>query len=263
MLKKLAVFGLSVGLLLAGGLPTASAAVVCAPDDAFEENDDAATATPITDGTPVSAISCNVEDEIERDYYSLPITEGRRVVMTVTFLNSEGDIDIAADDPNDDRIDASFGLDDTEQLTFIAPATGVHFFEVFKVFETGSSNYTLTVTTSELTCTINGTTGNDKLKGTAGDDVICGGEGNDKIDGKKGNDVILGGGGNDKLEGGKGIDDVLGQAGDDKVIGNNDDDRLSGGDGVDKVNGGGGDDYCLDTENPEDKQKNCAAGPSS
>ena len=49
-----------------------------------------------------------------------------------------------------------------------------------------------------------GLNGNDKLKGTHGDDVLIGLGGNDRLRGKGGDDLILGGRGNDKLVGGGG-----------------------------------------------------------
>ena len=59
-------------------------------------------------------------------------------------------------------------------------------------------------------CTIEGTEGNDRLRGTSGDDVICGLEGNDMIIGRSGDDLLLGGPGNDRLIGGPGDDDLDG-----------------------------------------------------
>lgn len=49
--------------------------------------------------------------------------------------------------------------------------------------------------------TIAGTSGNDRIRGTNGQDVIAGGDGNDRIRGEGGRDVIYGGAGGDKLEG--------------------------------------------------------------
>jgi len=66
--------------------------------------------------------------------------------------------------------------------------------------------------------TINGTNGNDVLKGTDqgdtingldGDDVITAGDGFDVVNGGAGDDVIHGGGDNDVLNGGDGADTIL------------------------------------------------------
>ena len=52
-------------------------------------------------------------------------------------------------------------------------------------------------TCNGMTCTIEGTAGNDVIPGTGGDDVICGLQGNDTIFAGGGNDTICGGLGDD------------------------------------------------------------------
>ena len=74
--------------------------------------------------------------------------------------------------------------------------------------------------------TIVGTQGADRLRGTAGSDVIVGRGGRDVLRGGGGNDRICGRGGNDTVRGGGGAD------------------RLRGGNGRDMVGGGGGRDAC-------------------
>lgn len=64
---------------------------------------------------------------------------------------------------------------------------------------------------------INGTSGNDDLKGTSREDTILGHAGNDKLHGKCGDDVLDGGDGNDSL------------------VGGGDNDELNGGDGADTI----------------------------
>jgi Ca2+-binding RTX toxin-like protein len=58
-----------------------------------------------------------------------------------------------------------------------------------------------TTFTAAYTPTIVGSTGNDTLLGTAGNDVIDGGAGNDQILGQGGWDIFIGGAGNDVLRG--------------------------------------------------------------
>ena len=129
-------------------------------------------------------------------------------------------------------------------------------------------------------CTIEGTAESDTLRGTTGDDVICGHQGRDLIRGLAGDDVILGGKGidtasyssarhsvfvyltsrvaygqgtdgvyaenvvgsqnNDDLRGPNAINSLDGGAGDDVLIGGGGDDFLTGGDGVDYCDGGYG-----------------------
>lgn len=87
-----------------------------------------------------------------------------------------------------------------------------------------------------------GTSGNDNLVGTPGNDLIFGFEGNDSISGVDGDDCIVGGEDNDNLKGNKGQDVILGGGGDDKIQGNNETDKLFGGEGDDDIHGGNNND---------------------
>lgn len=93
-----------------------------------------------------------------------------------------------------------------------------------------------------LIATIVGTTGNDVINGTNGNDVIVGLGGNDTINGGNGNDIICGDGGNDILNGGNGMDTLFGGFGNDTLNGNNGNDSLDGGGNNDTLAGNNGDD---------------------
>jgi hypothetical protein len=90
-------------------------------------------------------------------------------------------------------------------------------------------------------CTITGTSGADRLRGTRGDDVICGLGGDDVIDGRDGDDALFGDGGRDRIEGGDDDDTLYGGEDDDRLDGERGDDVLSGGPGVDRLTPGRGD----------------------
>ncbi|HJZ89497.1 MAG TPA: hypothetical protein VKE40_01405, partial [Gemmataceae bacterium] len=79
---------------------------------------------------------------------------------------------------------------------------------------------TLAVTGPLLT--LDGGAGNDRLGGSAGDDVLLGGDGNDTVLGQAGDDLIDAGAGDDSIAGGAG------------------EDILNGGDGTDSIDGGAG-----------------------
>lgn len=105
-------------------------------------------------------------------------------------------------------------------------------------------------TTSQITSKL-GSSGEDLLSGTAGNDLILGLQGADTIRGNGGSDVIqgdedpdklYGGEGNDIIQGGQGSDLIYGENGNDILSGGLDDDMLSGGNGNDKIYGGEGDD---------------------
>ena len=100
-------------------------------------------------------------------------------------------------------------------------------------------------------CTITGTQGDDRLRGTSGSDVICGRSGDDKLVGLGGDDGLRGGEGADRLFGGPGDDTLSGDDGRDIGSGGAGHDRLSLGQGgdvgvsgsaADRVDGGSGND---------------------
>lgn len=86
-------------------------------------------------------------------------------------------------------------------------------------------------------CTVRGTSRPERLVGTPGRDVICGGGGADVLVGRGGDDVLRGGAGRDTLLGGGG------------------DDLLDGGPAGDQLQGGPGPDTCL--IDVEDRPESC------
>jgi len=82
-----------------------------------------------------------------------------------------------------------------------------------------------------------------KIKGGSGDDRLQGGSGNDIINGGDGDDTLLGGAGNDLIFGGDGDDALHGEDGNDTLIGGlGGDNTLYGGAGNDTLGGSSGDD---------------------
>ena len=89
---------------------------------------------------------------------------------------------------------------------------------------------------------ISGTANNDIIIALSGSDVVHGLVGNDKIQGNEDTDQLYGDNGNDIIQGGTGSDILYGDVGDDVLAGGTDDDSLIGGIGNDKLYGGIGDD---------------------
>lgn len=89
---------------------------------------------------------------------------------------------------------------------------------------------------------VDGTAGNDQLKGSVDADVLEGGAGDDHLDGYGGKDELNGGAGKDRLLGQQGNDTLNGGSGNDKLFGGANDDVLDGGIGRDQLTGGAGDD---------------------
>lgn len=99
---------------------------------------------------------------------------------------------------------------------------------------------------------IGGRGGSDCLVGGIDDDVISGGPKGDAIDAENGNDRVVGGigddyvsaqDGRDRVSGGAGSDELYGGFADDRVSGGAGDDYISGNTGLDHLSGGKGDDY--------------------
>jgi hypothetical protein len=88
-------------------------------------------------------------------------------------------------------------------------------------------------------CTIVGTSGADRMRGTTANDVLCGLGGNDSISGRRGRDVIDTAAGNDKAIGNKGGDMILGLSGNDVVRARKGKDSIGGGGGGDQLRGQG------------------------
>ncbi len=88
-----------------------------------------------------------------------------------------------------------------------------------------------------------GTEGNDKLKGSYGDDYILGLGGNDQLRGHQGNDFLSGGAGRDRLYGGSGNDTLVGGEGNDYLSGGRGNNVLLGGEGNDVLASRLGSDY--------------------
>jgi Ca2+-binding RTX toxin-like protein len=84
-------------------------------------------------------------------------------------------------------------------------------------------------------CTILGTPGKDRIRGTRGNDVICGLGGSDRIAGGRGRDVIDGANGGDRLNGAAGADLLLGLRGRDRLRGGSGKDRAGSGAASDRL----------------------------
>jgi hypothetical protein len=122
--------------------------------------------------------------------------------------------------------------------------------------DTGSHPLSTSTSCLGLEITIAGTAGEDRLRGTRGDDVIAGFGGDDRIIGGGGLDVICGGPDKDFITTGKGPDKIHGGPGDDKVVSRKGPDMDYGVQGNDLLNGGPGFDRCLGGAG-EDVERRC------
>ena len=92
---------------------------------------------------------------------------------------------------------------------------------------------------------ITGTSGDDRLRGTAAADDIRGERGDDRLWGYVGPDVLSGGPGADTLHGGAGVDGLYGRSGADFLHAGAGTDHLEGGRGNDFLSGGRGADHLI------------------
>lgn len=104
------------------------------------------------------------------------------------------------------------------------------------------SGWSLSLSTPTNGCdsklaTIVGTDGSNKIRGTAGDDVIVAGGGKDNVKGLGGNDTICGSAGKDVLKGGAGNDRIFGESGKDQLKGSSGVDVCFGGSSKDSFSG--------------------------
>jgi len=90
--------------------------------------------------------------------------------------------------------------------------------------------------------TLDGSAGNDRMRGLDGDDQLDGAAGNDELRGDNGNDTLSGGAGTDTLHGHDGQDRMDGGTANDSLLGHNGNDTLNGGAGDDALNGSAGND---------------------
>lgn len=90
--------------------------------------------------------------------------------------------------------------------------------------------------------------GPDLVEGQAGDDLLFGEAQNDRLFGGAGQDILFGGFDADALRGGADDDLLFGGAGRDTLLGETGDDILIGGSDFDSLNGGAGDDIVSGVE---------------
>ena len=79
--------------------------------------------------------------------------------------------------------------------------------------------------------------GDDKMRGRGGDDHMEGGDGENRMRGGRGDDMLRGGADNDRMNGGRGHDMMIGMEGDDVMVGGRGRDIMIGGDGADRMIG--------------------------
>lgn len=98
---------------------------LCPLDDAHEDNDTRATATPLTAGIALDGVTC------DDDWFSLPVKVGETVTADATFSHAGGDVDIALYDPAGTFVASSTSVTDNESVSHFATTTGTYAVRVY------------------------------------------------------------------------------------------------------------------------------------
>ncbi|MFT5058059.1 MAG: hypothetical protein ACI89E_000830, partial [Planctomycetota bacterium] len=126
----------------------------CGPsnDDALEDNDDCATALPMTDGTTTGLFASDTDN----DFYAFCVANGATVTVDILFDNSLGDMDLFLREPSSpgcggehggaDLLAEGWSASDNENLVW-TNTTGADIDVVLQVdiFNAGCNTYDMTI----------------------------------------------------------------------------------------------------------------------
>ena len=135
--------------------------VTCAPD-AFEPNEDVATAKPIGLGTTTANL-CESASVYDFDFFAVTVGAGQALTATLRFDAAGGDLDLALVDAQEELLASSEGVTSVEQLTWPATSATTVYLVVFGYgLEPLSLDYTLEVASTTATaCVDDGFEDND------------------------------------------------------------------------------------------------------
>jgi Bacterial pre-peptidase C-terminal domain/RTX calcium-binding nonapeptide repeat (4 copies) len=169
-----------------------------------------------------------VEDTLNTIAFGL--STGTKAGTYYDFVTGTLYVSGTIDDGHEDRLEARARGTNLEVFINGSLADTRSLASVQRVFFNGSGDDDkMDAAGLDLTVTMMGRGGIDKLTGGRGDDYLDGGDGDDKLAGGHGRDILLGGAGNDKLESGQGSDLLIGGRGGDQLDAGGDDDLLIAG----------------------------------
>ncbi len=116
-------------------------ATTCADEDAFEPNDAQTQARVVSIGSAVDAFACPADP----DWFAVDVQSGCSITVTTTFVNDDGDLDIALYGPDGVEVASSAGVADDETVTWDAVTTGKYAVEVMP-YGDAQNAFTLTTT---------------------------------------------------------------------------------------------------------------------
>ena len=106
-------------------------------DDAYEENDDTFTATPITESETIDAIS------VDSDYFTFELTSDQTVTINCIFSLAEGDINLYLFKDDFSIYFDSYEYTDNETIDSISLTAGIYYIEVLMASDTPGTAYSI------------------------------------------------------------------------------------------------------------------------
>lgn len=105
-------------------------------DDSYEDNDtDTTASTGITTGSYTSLRICPSDD----DYYSVTVSPGDAVTVTLLFSDAEGDVDLEIVDSTGTTVAYSDSITDNEWATYTSSTGGTYLIYVYLYADDGTS----------------------------------------------------------------------------------------------------------------------------
>ena len=216
----------------------ASAAVVDPAERTFTAHHEYATGGVFT----ISVTAIDNADSVSIASQTIAYVQGTGLVDGVLYVigtDEKDDVDVKRrGGKNDDQLELKAKLGKGNNQTKYESVYLLTEVDRIVMFLAGDDDKAKIDKDLNVSATLFGGAGKDKLDGGGGDDFLFGEDGDDDLDGGRGSDVLVGGDGDDKLRGGSdgAADDGL--EGRDILIGGRGEDDLKGGKGEDLLIGG-------------------------
>ena len=114
---------------------------VCPTDDSFEPNDDFHHTPQTLDGEAHLWLT----EDSPVDFFRVPLSQAQEVEVSVSFLQSSGNIDLEVFDPNHVSLGTAHSLTDNENLVFTAHALGGGHYIRLELIGSGCVQYDLSI----------------------------------------------------------------------------------------------------------------------
>ena len=113
--------------------------------DILEQNNNVATASDASI-LPIYCTGLSFDTPSDEDYFEIQTIAGVTYYVNISFLDANGDIDMEWEDSNGASLDGSYGISNTEQMTYTATSNTFTYVRIYTLGVSGS-NYDLEITT--------------------------------------------------------------------------------------------------------------------